>query len=67
MVANIVGLARFRKRNRRSCEFFYARREKTLGQKRRPEMRLLFAGYLQTDLLTELKQWGLKMLFSLFT
>ena len=30
-VANIEGLARFTKRNRRSCEIFYARREKTLG------------------------------------
>ena len=37
------------------------------GEKRRPEMRLLFAGYPQTDLLTELEQWGIKMLFSLFT
>ena len=31
MVANIEGLAGFTKRNRRSCEFFYARCEKTLG------------------------------------
>ena len=30
MVANIEGLAGFTKRNRRSCEMFYARREKTL-------------------------------------
>ena len=31
MVANIEGLAGFTKRNRRSCETFYARREKTFG------------------------------------
>ena len=29
MGANIEGLAGFTKRNRRSCEIFYARREKT--------------------------------------
>ena len=29
MVANIEGLAGFTKRNRRSCEIFYARCEKT--------------------------------------
>ena len=31
MVANIEGLAGFTKRNRRSCEIFYARRDKTLA------------------------------------
>ena len=31
MVANIEGLAGFTKRNRRSCESFYARRKNTLG------------------------------------
>ena len=31
MVANIEGLAGFTKRNRRSCEIFYARRKNTLG------------------------------------
>ena len=31
MGSNIDGLAGFTKRNRRSCEIFYARREKTLG------------------------------------
>ena len=31
IVANIEGLAGFTKRNKRSCEIFYARREKTLG------------------------------------
>ena len=55
MIANIEGLAGFTKRHRRS------------SVKRRPEMRLLLAGYPQTDLLTELKQWGIKMLFSVFT
>ena len=30
MVANIEGLAGFTKRNRRSCEIFYAKREKAL-------------------------------------
>ena len=30
MVANIEGLAGFTKRNRRSCEIFYARRKNTL-------------------------------------
>ena len=69
MVAKIVGLAGFTKMNRRSCEFFTQGVRKLWGlwEKRRPEMRLLFAGYPQTDLLTELKQWGIKMLFSVFT
>ena len=31
MVTNIEGLAGFTKRNRRSCEIFYARRKNTLG------------------------------------
>ena len=69
MVAKIVGLAGFTKMNRRSCGFFTQGVRKLWGlwEKRRPEMRLLFAGYPQTDLLTELKQWGIKMLFSVFT
>ena len=33
MVANMKGLAGFTKRNRRNCEIFYARHEKTLGQR----------------------------------
>ena len=35
MVANIEGLARFMKRNRRNCEIFYARCKNTLGSQLR--------------------------------
>ena len=69
MVANIECLAGFTKGTGAAVKFFPQGVRKLWGlwEKRRPEMRLLFAGYPQTDLLTELKQWGIKMLFSVFT
>ena len=58
MVSNIEGLAGFTKGTGAAVKFFPQGVRKLWGlwEKRRPEMRLLFAGYPQTDLLTELKQ-----------